>query len=317
MTLTQLRYLTAIVDCGFSISQAARVLHTSQPGISRQIRLLEQQLGAAILARNSGRIIGLTESGERVVHTARRVINDMESLAIMSQEYLTQESGTFTIGTLHTYALSLLPGALAAMHAQYPQVVIDVRQVTLPQSIAQVHDGELDIAITIGEPPIESNLIALHVVDIPLQLLVPEGHELTSRTDLGLADLLDYPMICLRSSTTSWGVSSVYKANGYDLRPAAYAMDASVMRSLVANGLGIAVLPASLPTISGTETLPVSHLFPPSSINALINPNRFVRGYVYAFLENLASQWTRNEVDFEIRNALFGMPPAGVKKDKA
>lgn len=309
MTFTQLRYLAAIVDYGFSISQAARMLHTSQPGISRQIRLLEQQLGATILARKSGRIIGLTESGERVMHTVRRVINDMESLSLMSQEYLAQESGTLTIGTLHTYALSLLPKALADLRSVYPHVLIDVQQVTLPQAAIQVQDGELDVAITIGEPPVESSVIALHVADIPLQLLVPDGHELTSKSEFDLADLLDYPMICLRSSTTSWGVSSVYKANGYELRPAAYAMDASVMRSLVAHGLGIAVLPSVLPTISGTVALSVSHLFPPSSINALINPNRFLRGYVYAFIEKLAPKWTRNEIDFEIRNALFGTAP--------
>ncbi len=306
MTLIQLRYLIAIVDCGFSISQAARELHTSQPGISRQVRLLEQQLGTAILARSAGRIIGLTESGERAVQTARRVVGEMESLELMSQEYLTQESGTFVVGSLHTYALSLLPPALAAVQAKYPKVVVDVQQTPLAESIALVLAGEIDVALTIGQPPAGSQLLALPVADIPLKLIVPTGHELLSLETLELTDLLRYPMVCLASSSTSWGVSSVFKAHGHELHPSAFAMDASVMQAFVASDMGIAVVPATLPAVSGVQALEVSHLFPPSPVVALLNPNRFMRGYLYTFLEHLAPQWTRHRIHLEIRDALFG-----------
>lgn len=307
MTLTQLRYLIAIVDCGCSISRAAEVLHTSQPGISRQIRVLEQQLGTAVLARNGGRIVGLTESGVQAVTTARRIVKDMESLKLMSQEFLQQEGGRLNIGTLHTYALSLLPPAIAAMFARYPGVLIDVRQTALPLTLELVRAGELDVGVTIDLPPASSGLLGLPVAKIPLALVVPVGHKLLKRRPVSLEDLLQYPMICLGSSSTgSWGVSSVFKSHGLELRPSIYAMDASVMQSYVAQGVGIAMLPASLPTSPNVRSIDVSHLFPPSAVTAVIDPNRYMRGYVYEFLVNLAPRWTKREVDRAIRGMLFG-----------
>jgi LysR family cys regulon transcriptional activator len=309
MTFIQLRYLIAIIDSGFNISRAAEVLSTSQPGISRQIRILEQQLGTTVLARNGGRIVGLTESGVHAVTTARRIVKDMESLNLMSQEFLQQEGGTLTIGTLHTYALSMLPSALAAVLARYPKVLVNVRQTAYPLALELVQAGEIDVGVTIGSPPASTGLLGLPVADIPLALVVPVGHELLKqRRPLSLEDLLRYPMICLHSSIASWGVSSVYKANGIELHPSIYAMDASVMQSYVAHGIGIAVLPASLPTPANVRVISVSHLFPPSPVTAVIDPNRYMRGYVYEFIAHLAPRWTRREVDLAKRDVLFGTP---------
>jgi LysR family cys regulon transcriptional activator len=311
MTLTQLRYLIAIVDHGFSISRAAQALHTSQPGISRQIRVLEEQLGTAVLARNGGRIVGVTESGMHAVATARRIVKDVESLKLMGEEFLQQEGGRLAVGTLHTYAMSMLPSAIALLRQRYPRVVVDVRQASPGLTFELVAAGELDLGVTIELPPPETGLLGLPIGEIPLALIVPVGHELLERQPVTLKDLLRYPMICLGSSTGSWGVNSVYKAQGLALQPAIYAMDASVIQSYVAAGAGIAVIPGSLPTSPSVRSIDVAHLFPPSRLTAVIDPRRYLRGYLYDFIAQLAPAWTKRAVDLAIRDALFTPPEGG------
>jgi LysR family cys regulon transcriptional activator len=309
MTLIQLRYLIAIVDNGFSISRAAEALHTSQPGISRQIRVLEQQLGTAILARVGGRIAGVTEGGASVVATARRIVKDLESLKLMGEEFLHQEAGRLNVGTLHSYAMSLLPSAVTALQTRYPRLVVDIRQVSPGLTFDLIAAGELDVGVTIESPPAAGGLIGLPIAEIPLALVVPVGHELLDSRPPTFEDLMRYPMICLGSSTTgNWGAISLYKARGLDLQPAIFAMDASVIQSYVAAGAGIAVVPSCLPATPSIRAIDVSHLFPPSRLTAVLDPRRYLRRYVYDFIAHLAPAWTKREIDRAIRDVVFAPP---------
>ena len=313
MTLTQLRYLVAIVDHGFNISRAAEALHTSQPGMSRQIRLLEEQLGARVLARQQGRIVGMTDSGMQAVSTARRILKDVGSLQSMGADILRQDEGRLTCGTLHTFAMSMLPRALSTLRASYPRVIFDVRQTSPQSTFDLVAAGELDVGVTITPPEAGRDLLALRIGEVKLVLVVPVGHELIDRPPRTLADLHGYPIIRLSPSASAWGVENAYKSFGLELNTALHVMDASVMISHVAAGAGIAFVPALIPLGSGVTAIDVDHLVSPNGIVAAIDPNRFHRRFVYEFIELIAPQWTKRRIDRAIRDAVFAMPSAEIR----
>lgn len=306
MTLTQLRYLVAVADCGFNISRAAASLYTSQPGISRQIRVLENQMGTLLLVRDGGRIVGLTDNGVRAVAAARRVLNEANSLTRMSEELMQQTSGKLTIATLHTASLALLPKAVAVVRARYPEVMFEIRTTSPAAMLEMVQAGEVDLAIAFQRPPESARLLRIPITTSPPALLVAESHPLLSLDTLTLADLARYPLICHESlSAATWGMLERFKSMGLTPQPALYASDASTMQRCVGEGIGITILPAILPTFPKVRKLDVSHLFESSEITALLDPHRFHRSFVFDFIHALAPSWTATDIRAEMRRLFF------------
>lgn len=304
MTLTQLRYLVAIADHGFNISRAAVALHTSQPGVSRQIRVLEEQLGAPILSRNRGRIAGLTPVGAQALAKARRILSEVDALRRTTRDTADEVIGTLSVATQYSYAISIVPRAVAAMRERYPGVSVVVQQAAAAIGLEMVRYGDIDIAITIEPPSPGSGLAGLHLADIPLVLIVPEGHELLKRRAIGLEDLLAHPFIGpVSSSSADWGVRRVFASQGLELEPAISVMNAGVMQSYVAIGAGIAIVPASLPRQAGVRAIAVEHLFKPNAVTAIVDAHRQFTSYAYSFLSHLAPRWTKAEIDRALREA--------------
>ena len=309
MTLTQLRYLVAIADCGFNISRAAEALHTSQPGISRQIRVLESQMGTVLLLRDGGRIVGLSENGLLAVAAAKRVLNEANSLTLMSQELMQQTSGKLTIATLHTGALALLPPAVAAIRAKYPDVVVEIKTSSPAEMLDLVQAGEADFALAFYRPAESARLLSIPISTIPSVLIAAEGHPLLAMEQLTLEELARYPMICHKSlSLETWGMLERFKSKGIMLTPAIYASDASVMQSCVAEGAGIAIVPAILPVSPRVRKVDVSSLFDSNEITAVLDPSRFHRSFVFDFIQALAPSWTVNAIRAEMRRIFFASP---------
>jgi LysR family cys regulon transcriptional activator len=309
MTLTQLRYLVAVADCGFNISRAAEALHTSQPGISRQIRVLESQLGTILLLRDGGRITGFSENGLRAVAAARRVLNEANSLTLMSEELMQQTSGKLTIATLHTGALTLLPPAVAAIRAQYPEVVVEIKSTSPAAMLELVQAGEVDLALAFRRPAESASLLSIPISTIPAALMAPEGHPLLVLETLTLEELARYPMVCHESlSAATWGMLERFNAKGIKLRPAVYAPDASVIQRCVAEGAGIAILPDILPVSPGVSKVDVSSLFESNEVTAVLDATRFHRGFVFDFIHALAPSWTVDAVKAEMRRIFFDGP---------
>jgi LysR family cys regulon transcriptional activator len=313
MTLTQLRYFAAIVESGFNISRAAQVLHTSQPGVSRQIRVLEEQLGTNLLERTGGRIVGLTETGTRVLVTARRILKDADSLKSMSDEFLQQEVGQLTIATMHTHAHAVLPKAVAALRRRYPGVVVEIRQASPSLILDLARAGEVDLGLTIEIPAASHRLAAFPLMQIPRILIVPRNHPLLKKRSVTLQDLTLYPMICQHAlSAGGWAVTRVFKEHGVDMTPAIYAMDASVIKAHVEEDAGIAVISGVLfdpKRDSRIRAINVSHIFEPSTMTAVVDPYRYLRGYTYDFIAQLAPDWTRQAIDDAIRKVVFSTDP--------
>jgi LysR family cys regulon transcriptional activator len=315
MTLTQLKYLVAIVDQGFNITRAAAVLHTSQPGISRQIRLMEEQLGISMLIRVGGRITGLTQEGIRVAISAKRIVKEVSSLMRMGEEFMQQETGRLSVATVHSLALSMLPSAVMGLRTRYPGVTIAVQHASASQCFDLLRTGDLDLGITIEAPGLSSGLIALPLQTVPRVLIVPPDHELLSGGLIGLADIARYPLIFQGAMVNSgWAVSRVFKASGIELQPVIEAMDASVIKAYVEHGAGIAIISGAAfdpQRDRGLRSIDVSHLFEPSYIFGIFDPLRFMRGYAYEFIELLAPAWSKLKVDEAIRDIVYGADLAG------
>lgn len=307
MTLTQLRYLVAIAENGCNISRAAGALHTSQPGISRQVRLLELELGASLLNRQDARIVGLTETGLRVLATARRILKDADDLKQLGSDFLEQEEGKLTVATLHPYALAVLPPAVAQIRRIYPGVVVDVRQASPSGMIDMVRAGDVDLGITIEPPGPAQGLLGLGLASVPRVLIATEGHPLLDLPEITIQDIARHPMICQEALASSswWGVSRVFRAHGFEWKPVIHAMDASVIQAYVAQGAGIAILPSVLPLAANVRSRSVEHLFGASELTALLDPQRHHRGFVLEFIRLLAPALTREVILRSLRQALF------------
>ncbi|WP_338617407.1 LysR substrate-binding domain-containing protein [Pigmentiphaga sp. CHJ604] len=313
MTLQQLRYFVATVESGFNISRAAQVVHTSQPGISKQIKLLEQQLGATLLNRSAGRIVGLTEAGNRVFETAKRVLRETDSLAHMGQDFLREESGRLVIATLHTYAQALLPHAAARLRDRYPRVSIELQQSSPGRIIELVRGGDVDIGITMEVPGPRSGVVALPLMTVPRLLLVPVHHPLLQHERVTLAEIVRYPFVVQTTlSAGGWAVNQVLKARGFAIEAAVTATDASLMKAYVEQGLGIAIMSAPIYNPErdlGIRGIDISHIFDPSEVTLLLDPYRYQRGYVLQFIHLLAPRWAPAAVAGEIRRFMIENEP--------
>ncbi len=305
MTLQQLRYFIATVESGFSMSRASRSVFTSQPGISKQVQLLEEELGATLLVRERSRIKGLTEAGERVFEAAKRVMRETDGLKQMGQDFLQQESGQLGIASLHTYSIALLPSAMRQLRERYPGVRIEVQDRTPGEIVDRVRSGQADLGLSIEAPERRSALIGLPICTIPRVLLVPQGHPLLAHGAPTLEEIVRYPFVTQRGlASAGWAVNNVFKERGLTFNTSVVAPDASLIKACVANGLGVAIVSAMLYDPARDKSLAavdLSHIFTPSELTILLDPYRYLRGYVLHFIQLLVPQWPPHRVVQKVR----------------
>jgi len=300
MKFHQLRYLCAVADSGFSVSGAAELLHTSQPGISKQIQLLEAELNTSVFVRRSGRIVGVTERGAEILAVARRILKDANSLRNMGEEFMQAESGQLPIAALHIHARYLLRDIMTEFRQTHPQVRIDLQQGTPAKVCELVMSGEVDIGFIV-EPVVPHNeLLEIVCWPVPRSVYVPEGHPLLEAARPTLEDIARYPIIAVSpSSSVDWPIRRTFQSRGIDLNIAMYSVDATVMKSYVEAGIGIALLPSAAYEPKrdiGLRIINVDHLFGPSELRLVVDPFRYLRSYVYDFIEKVAPAWTRQKV---------------------
>jgi LysR family cys regulon transcriptional activator len=305
MTLQQLRYLCAIVDQGFSISGAAAVLHTSQPGISKQMRLLEQELKADVLLRRGGRIVGVTQPGASVLAVARRMLNDADNLRRIGEEFTREGAGTLVLATTHTHARYVLLRVIERFRRRYPDVQLTLRQGSPEQIFDLVSSAEADIGITSEMPEDARGLLELECSDMPRCVIVPLRHPLLRLKRLTLEHVARYPLITLDPSLTGGrAVSRAFEAKGIRPQIVMRAIDADVIKAYVEQGLGIAVLPTvaydkardrKLRAIEATQ------VFGSATMVIALAARTYLRGYMYDFIQSVAPQWDRERIEAHLR----------------
>lgn len=300
MKLHQLRYISEVVKQGLNISLAADSLHTSQPGVSKQIQLLEQELNLQIFERHGKRLTGVTEPGRNIVELAERVMRDMENIKRVGDEFSHEDIGMLTIATTHTQARYRLPAAVKAFMEKYPEVKLNIHQGNPTQVAEQVESGEADIGIATEAISHFEKILCLPAYQWNRCVVVPPGHPLISDVPLTLKKLTQYPLVTYDFAFTGGSlVSSVFEKEGLTPNVVLTAIDADVIKTYVSLGLGVGLL-AGMAYDAERDTnlvaLDAKHLFPDSVTYVGIRRDAYLRKFAYEFIKLLAPHFDRKAV---------------------
>jgi len=301
MKLQQLRYLLEVAKSGLNLSQAAESLHTSQPGISKQIRQLEEELGVPILVRHGKRVVEITEPGKIILAIAERMLKDTENLRQVAREYSSEDTGALVIATTHTQARYALPSVVRRFTQQFSKVRLSLRQGS-PRQIAELtRTGEADLAIETEADEHYEGLVLMPCYQWNRCVITPLGHPLLKERPLTLDGIARYPLITYDFAFTgSSPIKRAFDAKGIAPNVVLTAIDADVIKAYVEMGLGVGILAkmAHDPARdAGLALIDAAHLFEPSTVRIAIRPNAYLRGYVYKFIELFAPHLKRSVVE--------------------
>ncbi|MEN9725057.1 MAG: DNA-binding transcriptional dual regulator, O-acetyl-L-serine-binding [Pseudomonadota bacterium] len=300
MKLHQLRYVSEVVKQGLNISAAAEALHTSQPGVSKQIQLLEDELNLQIFERHGKRLTGVTEPGRNIVELAERVMRDMENIKKVGDEFSHEDVGTLTIATTHTQARYRLPAAVKAFMEKYPQVKLNIHQGNPTQVSEQVQSGEADIGIATEAISHYDKILCLPAYQWNRCVVVPQGHPLIKDVPLTLKKLTAYPLITYDFAFTGGSlVSRVFNQEGLEPNVVLTAIDADVIKTYVGLGLGVGLL-ANMAYDAERDAnlvaIDAKHLFPDSTTFVGVRRDAYLRKFAYDFIQLLAPSFDRRAV---------------------
>lgn len=297
MNLQQLRYLNEIVRRGLKISDAADALYTSQPGISKQIKQLEHELGIDIFIRNGKRIVALSQPGQAILDIAQRMLHDADNLKQVAQEFHSQDSGHLTIATTHTQARYALPPIIKQFITRYPKVKLGLHQGSPTQIAEQVTTGEADIGIATESLSLYDGLVTLPCYEWNHCVIAPPDHPILNEKQLTLTKLAQYPIITYDFAFSGRGkINAAFAAAKLQPNIALTAIDADVIKTYVELGMGIGIL-AKMAFIPERDKhlrmIETGHLFKPSTTRIAIRKNEYLRGYTYDFIELFAPHLSR------------------------
>ncbi len=304
MKLQQLRCVYQIVQNDFNISKAAESLHTSQPGVSKQIQLLEDEVGIKIFQRNGKRLTGLSEAGNDLYRSISEIIREVGNIKNISNEYEKDDTGTFTIATTHTQARYKLPKVVEAFVKKYPKINLNIHQGNPSQVTEQVLKGDADVGIATESIGQNENILSIPCYSRNRVLVFPKNHSFMKIKDITLKDIASFPMITYDYAFTgSTTVSKVFKEANINPNIMLTAIDADVIKTYVELGLGvglIAEMAYDKSKDSFLESRDVSHLFPTSTTLIGIRKETFIRGFTYDFIK----MFTPDMKDIELKHFL-------------
>ncbi|MGR4067530.1 HTH-type transcriptional regulator CysB [Halomonas sp. LR3S48] len=301
MKLQQLRYVWEVTRHNLNVSATAQSLFTSQPGISKQIRLLEDELGVEIFARSGKHLTRVTPAGESIVELAGQVLRLTDNIKQVAQEHSDERRGSLSIATTHTQARYALPPVIGEFTRKYPDVALHMQQGT-PKQIAQmVSDGMADFAICTESLELFTDLILLPCYRWNRCVLVPRGHPLADGGELTLERLAEQPIVTYVFGFTGRSqLDDAFRAGGLTPNVVLTAADADVIKTYVRLGLGVGIVAhmAYDPELDeDLVALEAGHLFESSVTKIGIRRGTFMRGYMYDFVKGFAGHLERDLVD--------------------
>jgi len=308
MKLQQLRFLLAVVDHDLNITAAAEALYTSQPGVSKQLRMLEDELGLKLFVRNGKRIDALTDAGERVVEHATRIMLETGRIKSLADELRGDASGTLALATTQTQARYVLPEIIGRFRERFSQVDFHLHQGTTEQIARMIGERQVDFAIVSGSSEPFPELVTLPVYQWDRVLVVPRDHPLAEADAApDLEALADYPLVTyLFSDRPESSLMSAFGARGLKPRIAFTARDADVIKTYVRSGFGVGVL-AGMAVEPGTDDdlrmIEVPGLFPRLTTWIGYPRDLLLREYHCAFIRLLAPHFSQQMLDEICRQA--------------
>ncbi len=305
MNFQQLRSVREAVRQGFNLTVVAEVLHTSQPGISRQIRELEDELGITIFERAGKRLTGLTPPGATVLPIIERLLQEADNLRRAGEDFASQGRGTLTIAATHSQARYALPLAVRDFSAAHPQVALHLHQGSPTQVAELLLSGQADIGVATEALAEVPGLVALPCYQWTHTVIVPHGHALAQDAAHGapltLARLAQFPIVTYEGGYTGRRhIDEAFRRQGLAPNVVLAAMDADVIKTYVELGMGVGIIAA----IAHDEqrdaqlaAIDARHLFASNMTRLAVRRGAFLRSYVYAFIETFAPPLTRAVVE--------------------
>lgn len=304
MKLHQLRYISEVAQRDLNVSEAADALYTSQPGVSKQIRLLESEIGVPIFTRAGKRLTRITPAGEQILRRARTILREVEHIKHIGEEYQNEQRGNFTIATTHTQARYFLPNIIPHFLKRFPDVKLTLKQ-GYPEEISQmVVDGNADMVLATEAVSTHEDLIALPCYQWNRCALMLPDHPLLELKSVTLEDIARYPIITYDFAFAGRTlVSETFENARIEPNIVFTALDSDVIKTYVELGLGVGLLATMAYDKQKDKNLrmiDLEHLFPPSTTWVGLRRNSFLRSYVYTFIEQLAPHLNPEKVQAAI-----------------
>ena len=305
MNLHQLRFVREAVRQNYNLTDAAKALFTSQPGVSKAIIELEEELGVDIFTRHGKRIRGLTEPGRLVLESVELIMQEIESLKRIGKEYAAHDSGSFTIATTHTQARYMLPKVVQAFMQKFPKVRLSLLQGNPKQIADMVKTGQADLAIATEAIAAIDGLVTLPCYQWEHVLVVPPEHDLLRSKAVSLEEIASYPLITYDAAFA--GRSKIDHAfNLRELKPDVLleAIDADVIKTYVELGMGVGIIAGMAfdpERDRNLRAIPVGHLFGMNVSRVAVKQGAYLRSYIYTFIELLAPSLSRKMVEAAMR----------------
>ncbi len=301
MNLHQLRFVREAVRQNYNLTEAAKALFTSQPGVSKAIIELEEELGVDIFTRHGKRIRGLTEPGRMVLSSVELIMKEIDSLKRIGKEYASQDSGSFTIATTHTQARYALPKVVQAFMQKYPKVRLSLLQGNPKQLAEMVQKDQADIAIATESIANIDGLVSLPCYQWEHVVIVPPEHALLKSKNLSLEEIAAFPLITY--DTAFAGRNKIDRA--FELRSLKpdillEAIDADVIKTYVELGMGVGIIAGMAfdpERDRNLRSISVGHLFGNNVSRVAVKQGAYLRSYIYSFIELLTPGMNRKLIE--------------------
>jgi LysR family cys regulon transcriptional activator len=300
MKLHQLRYLVAVAENGLNITAAALKLHTSQPGVSKQLKLLEEELGFQIFLREGRSLTRMTPVGAQIVERAQRILHELKSIRRLSDDLRNEAGGVLSIGTTHTQARYVLPQVIRAFRERYPDVKLHLHQGTSEQIAEMMDADQIDFAIATGSHELFPEVVKLPCYRWYRTVVVPQQHPLASEKKLTLKLLAQHPLITYTFSFSGpSSLQQLFAAANLEPNVVLTARDADVIKTYVRLGLGVGIVAHMAMDATDTDlvTLDARHLFPVHMTWIGFRRGLLLRKYMYEFIQLLAPHADRRTID--------------------
>ncbi|MCG8707736.1 HTH-type transcriptional regulator CysB [Brenneria sp. 4F2] len=301
MKLQQLRYIVEVVNHNLNVSSTAEGLYTSQPGISKQVRMLEDELGIQIFARSGKHLTQVTPAGQEVIRIAREVLSKVDAIKAVAGEHTYPDKGSLYVATTHTQARYALPHVIKGFIDRYPRVSLHMHQGSPTQIAEAVAKGSADFAIATEALHLYDDLIMLPCYHWNRAVVVKPDHPLACKTEISIEELAAYPIVTYTFGFTGRSeLDTAFNRAGLTPRIVFTATDADVIKTYVRLGLGIGVI-ANMALDPQIETdlvkINVSQIFSYSTTKIGFRRSTFLRSYMYDFIHRFAPHLTRDVVD--------------------
>jgi LysR family cys regulon transcriptional activator len=300
MNIQQLRYVSEVARRNLNVSDAAAALHTSQPGVSKQIRALEEELGADIFVRQGRRLVAITDAGREIVATVDRILSELANLKAVGAEFADHEKGTLAIGVTHTQARYALPAVVTAFKKRFHDVKLKLLQGNPHQLARMVLKGEADLAIATEALDEYEELVTVPCYSWHHCVVVPKKHPLAKVTPLTLEAIARYPIVTYDPTFAGrTALDKAFAARGLEPEISLTALDSDVIKSYVVLGLGVGIISSRAFRAGkdeGLVALDCEHLFPAQTTRLAFRRGAYLRGFTVEFIRLFAPTVTAEDL---------------------